>query len=264
MPNKRTSAAALRFAAAMLLLSVHCSTFGVAAQQRVAYRPPATALDRGRWLSFFHSTRETLFTMINSTAATVIPGQYQPLIETPFPCDIGLLTSASVPQSVHRLRPGDIRVIAAIGDSLTVGSGASATTLRELFMECRGMAWSIGGQWTWRTATTLPNIMRAIQPRLVGWSRGNALPQHADAQLNLAEIGAGSVDMPAMTRAMVRRIRADRRVDFRNDWKLVTAMIGGNDVCSYVCMMREPDALPEQHRWNLVKSLRYIRDHLPR
>lgn len=159
---------------------------------------------------------------------------------------------------------GDIRVIAAIGDSLTVGSGATATTVPHLTLECRGLAWCIGGQWTWRNATTLPNILRSINPQLVGQSLGNALPIHADSQLNLAEIGAGSADMPAMTRAMIGRIRQDRRIDFRRDWKMVTTLIGGNDICSYICMMSDPESLPEQHRRNLVKSLRYMRDHLPR
>lgn len=261
MSMPETSAMTTRISLTVLLIAAISLAAG--AQQSNAHRP-SNAFDRGLWLSFFHSTREMLFTMINSTAATIVPHQYQPPIETPFPCDTAQLTSAAVPQSVHRLRPGDIRVIAAIGDSLTVGSGATATTLSELLMECRGMSWSAGGQWTWRNATTLPNILRAIQPRLVGWSRGNALPQHVDAQLNLAEIGAASADMPAMTRALVRRIRADGRIDFRHDWKVVTALIGGNDVCTFVCMMGEPDALPEQHRWNLVKSLRYMRDYLPR
>lgn len=131
-------------------------------------------------------------------------------------------------------------------------------------MECRGMSWCIGGQWTWHNATTLPNILREFNPTLVGYSRGNALPVHADTQLNLAEIGAGTADMPAMTRAMVQRIRRDRRIDFRADWKLVTTLIGGNDVCSYVCMMDDPRTLPEVHRQNMLKSLRYMRDHLPR
>jgi hypothetical protein len=36
-------------------------------------------------------------------------------------CDIGRLTSDTVPVSVHQLRPGDIQFIGALGDSLTVG-----------------------------------------------------------------------------------------------------------------------------------------------
>ncbi len=48
---------------------------------------------------------------------------------------------------------------------------------------------SIGGQWNWRNVTTLPNILKEYNPRLVGYSRNDAYPFHEDAQLNMAEIG---------------------------------------------------------------------------
>lgn len=161
-------------------------------------------------------------------------------------------------------RSGDIKVIAALGDSLTAGTGAASTRPQDLLMENRGLAWSIGGQWTWRNATTLPNILKQFQPALVGYSLNDAYPFHTDSQLNVAEIGAVSADLPYMTRALVRRIRQDRRVDFKRDWKLVTLCMGGNDICSFVCTMDEPQRLPEQHRERLVRSLRYLRDHMPR
>lgn len=50
-----------------------------------------------------------------------------------------------MPNSVHKLRPGDIDIIAAIGDSITAGTGASALTLFEIFIENRGLSFSIGG-----------------------------------------------------------------------------------------------------------------------
>ena len=33
------------------------------------------------------------------------------------------------------------------------------------------------------------------------------------------------------TIALVDAIKADKHVDFENDWKLVTFFIGGNDIC---------------------------------
>lgn len=44
--------------------------------------------------------------------------------------------------SIHT---GDIDVIAAIGDRITVGTGANALTLFEVFVENRGLSFSIGG-----------------------------------------------------------------------------------------------------------------------
>lgn len=63
--------------------------------------------------------------------------------------------SASIPESVHRLRPGDIDVIAAIGDSLTAGNGALATSIIQVFIENKGVSWSIGGQGNWRKFLTV-------------------------------------------------------------------------------------------------------------
>lgn len=62
---------------------------------------------------------------------------------------------------------GDINVIAAIGDSLTAASGASSKSFADLFVENRGLAWSIGGQWNWRNATTLPNILKEFNPKVI-------------------------------------------------------------------------------------------------
>ncbi|EAA44293.4 AGAP011512-PA, partial [Anopheles gambiae str. PEST] len=172
--------------------------------------------------------------------------------------------SAKVPTSVHKLRPGDINVIAAMGDSLTAATGAAASGFIDLYQENRGLAWSIGGQWDWRNVTTLPNILKVFNPKLVGYSLGDAYPFHRDSQFNMAEIGAVSYDIPYMARAMVQRIRRDPRVDWKRDWKLVTIAIGGNDICSFVCTMRYPEQLPAKHRLRLQRTLRYLRDSMPR
>jgi len=48
--------------------------------------------------------------------------------------------------SVHRLRPSDIKVMAALGDSLTAALGSNANTIFGLLLEYRARSWSIGGQ----------------------------------------------------------------------------------------------------------------------
>lgn len=67
-----------------------------------------------------------------------------------------------------------------------------------------------------------------------------------------------------MARQMVTRIKSDRRVNFKKDWKILTLTIGGNDICAYVCTMKNPESLPMKHRRNLLATLRYLRDNLPR
>lgn len=68
----------------------------------------------------------------------------QPRIQETFPCSINNARSKIRPLSVHKLRPGDIDVIAAIGDSLTAAWGLTATNIFQIFVENRGLSFSIG------------------------------------------------------------------------------------------------------------------------
>lgn len=63
-----------------------------------------------------------------------------------FPCDPNGPggRSAIAPSSAHTVRPGDIDIVAAIGDSLTAGNGAMATNILQVFIENKGVSWSIG------------------------------------------------------------------------------------------------------------------------
>lgn len=75
-----------------------------------------------------------------------------------------------IPTSVHKLRPGDIDIIAAMGDSLTAGNGALATNILQVLIENKGVSWSIGGQGSWHKYLTLPNIIKVFNPNLYGYS----------------------------------------------------------------------------------------------
>lgn len=68
--------------------------------------------------------------------------------------------SSSIPDSVHRLKPGDIDVIGGLGDSLVAGSGALEEFAVGTFIEARGISWCVGGQGNWRHFLTLPNILK--------------------------------------------------------------------------------------------------------
>lgn len=52
--------------------------------------------------------------------------------------------SKTRPTSVHALRPGDIDVVGAMGDSLTAANGAGASNVFQVLIENRGVSWSIG------------------------------------------------------------------------------------------------------------------------
>ncbi|KAK9299378.1 hypothetical protein QLX08_007614 [Tetragonisca angustula] len=172
--------------------------------------------------------------------------------------------SPEVPESVHRLRPGDIDVIAAIGDSIIVGLGLTATNILDLMVENRGIVANIGGQGTWREYLTLPNILKEYNPKLIGYSYEDSIGTDPGAGLNVAETGAMSKDMPYMAHHLVNKIKTDSRIDVNKHWKLITFMIGANDFCGNVCTASCPWSILEDHRKNLITALRILRDNLPR
>lgn len=58
-----------------------------------------------------------------------------------FSCEV-YPPSESVPTSVRELRPGDVQVLAALGDSLTAAFGAKASTIFTLFNDYRGVSFA--------------------------------------------------------------------------------------------------------------------------
>ncbi|XP_055317714.1 phospholipase B1, membrane-associated-like [Sitodiplosis mosellana] len=183
----------------------------------------------------------------------------------PFPCKRFNQRSGAVPDNVHQLRPGDIDVVAAIGDSLTAATGANAIALFEASVDNRGLSFSIGGQGNYRTHLTLPNILKEFNPRLIGFSWRDASSVDPGAVFNLAEDVALTSDMPFMAYKLLRRMRLDRRVNMERHWKLVTITVGVNDFCLDVCQQNiSPRRISRRQEDNLIKTLRIIRDTMPR
>ncbi|XP_046878142.1 phospholipase B1, membrane-associated-like [Hypomesus transpacificus] len=63
--------------------------------------------------------------------------------------------SPSVPNSVELVKAADIKVIAALGDSLTTAIGANATNVLGIPIEFRHVSWSIGGHGSFSDVITL-------------------------------------------------------------------------------------------------------------
>ncbi|XP_028927469.2 phospholipase B1, membrane-associated [Ornithorhynchus anatinus] len=138
--------------------------------------------------------------------------------------------SSQIPTSVHKLRPADIKVVAALGDSLTTAVGACASNFSDLTTAWRGLSWSIGGDGTLETHTTLPNILKKFNPQIYGYSIGT---EEGTAGFNVAVGGAKAQDMPVQARALVERMKHSLEVNLEQDWKLITLFVGGNDLCVY-------------------------------
>ncbi|XP_066450548.1 phospholipase B1, membrane-associated [Eleutherodactylus coqui] len=167
--------------------------------------------------------------------------------------------SDSIPKSVHQLRPGDIKVVAALGDSLTAAFGAKSTSLINLPTEWRGISWSIGGDGTLETYTTLPNILKKFNPDLKGFSTGTG---KTNQMFNVAVSGAKAENMLSQANALLKAMKESTVINFEEDWKLITLFIGGNDLCQY-CRNRERYSLTN-HIKHLESTLDVFYKEVPR
>ncbi|KAK6640436.1 hypothetical protein RUM44_012130 [Polyplax serrata] len=184
----------------------------------------------------------------------------------PFPCPTNNTRSKRRPTSVVKVRPGDIDVVAALGDSLVAANGAVSTNVFQVFIANRGVSWAIGGQETWRQYLTLPNILKEFNPNLIGYSTGDSLysANRERSQLNAAEPGARSRDLLGMTENLIERIKNHPGIDLQKDWKMVTIFIGAMDFCFGMCYRDNPQEIVEEHRKHLMETLIKLRDNLPR
>jgi len=170
--------------------------------------------------------------------------------------------SASIPSSVHRLRPADIKVVAALGDSMTAAFGAKATSLWQVLTEYRGVSWSIGGDEDIQTEITMPNILRAYNPNLIGYSVKTGRATSANSRYNRAVTASRAADLPQQAEELVAMMRNDASVNMKVDWKIITIWIGGNDLCD-IC--GEPDEhSPQVYQAFVRDTLRILKEGIPR
>lgn len=73
-----------------------------------------------------------------------------------------------------------------------------------------------------------------------------------------------SVDTVHQAKNLVKRMRSDKRVNIKKDWKFVTYMIGGNDFCLDICYFENQDKVLQKMGQDLSLALRILRENLPR
>ncbi|KAM7352735.1 phospholipase B1, membrane-associated-like [Cochliomyia hominivorax] len=181
-----------------------------------------------------------------------------------FPCPLNNTRSRQTPKTVHELRPGDIDVVAAIGDSLSAGNGIISQQIAHIATEFRGLAFSGGGLEDWRTVLTLPNILKVFNPNLYGFATGEVLTVDRNSHLNIAEPMIMSRDLLYQSNIFIARLKKDPHVDFRNHWKLLTIFVGNNDLCSDMCHHDNMTNFLRKHERDLRKAFTLLRDKVPR
>jgi len=182
------------------------------------------------------------------------------------------LPPRSVPTNISDLHPNDIKVVMALGDSVTAGFGIMGKS--GLLNEYRGQSWSIGGD---HNATTLANFLQFYSPKLQGSSLGHHLLEpcfgilcppleYRPSQdvLNAAQSGAMVDDLAGHELDyMIKQLKANRNINFAEDWKHLTLFIGANDLCAS-CTFEKSFLSPAEYYKNLFAVLERVRTSIPR
>lgn len=179
-----------------------------------------------------------------------------PRVKQAFNCTV-IPPSDTVPQSVHRLRPGDIKVIGAMGDSLTAARGADNGVVGMLF-DYKGLSWSVGGDSSFESFTSLPNILRNYNPGLYGMSTGLGI---FSSHFNVAVSGDKVEHMLGQAQNLAKKMLNDHNVNYANDWKLITIFIGGNDLCA---SCKDLKYTVDRYKQDLQAALDYLHANVPR
>ena len=151
-------------------------------------------------------------------------------------CDAGAISGLEGAATIHELRPTDVGVVGAIGDSMTAALFAKVKGIFGIVgglfdkhkLEYRGVSWSMGGD---SDATTMPNFIREFNANLKGYSVGTGKEGSSNAGYNFAVSGAVASDLLEQANNLVSKIKSDNLDD---EWKVITLFIGGNDLCA-VC-----------------------------
>ncbi|KAF6018534.1 PLB1 [Bugula neritina] len=180
-----------------------------------------------------------------------------------FLCPDGDYTSAAVPTSVHKLKIGDIKVVAGMGDSITSGLGANSTNMADMATQYRGHSFSAGGDSSYKDQlTTFPNILKLFNPDIYGYSTGTGDENTPNSKFNVAQFHVFSSVMPSQADDLVKKMKADSNIDFENDWKVVTIFCGGADVCKACGNTTQfPASL---YKENIEAALDILHQKLPR
>ncbi|KAI9268040.1 hypothetical protein BDA99DRAFT_461454 [Phascolomyces articulosus] len=183
--------------------------------------------------------------------------------------------------NVTDLRPDDIKVVAAMGDSITAGAFMLGVDNEEegfdirTYSESRGESYSIGGN---RDAITLAKFIQNYSPTAQGASIGSRFPttpcvdencsilqyeyRPLNDRLNAAISGSMAMNLDRQLDYLITRMKTMIGVNFNQHWKLLTIQIGSNDQCASCNGVL--DLSPDAYGKHISTALERIKSSIPR
>ncbi|KAI9494814.1 hypothetical protein BDB00DRAFT_741753, partial [Zychaea mexicana] len=192
-----------------------------------------------------------------------------------------LAARASGPAGAYDLRPDDIKVIGAMGDSIMAGyglegindgRGGSGLLNLSAITEYRGKSWAIGGD---DGQVTVANLVKHYNSSLEGPAVGKHLLSLCPGMkheiyypnidiLNAAISGAIAKTLNAELDYLISRMKELPNVNFQTDWKMITIQIGSNDQCKSCSDDESADVTPDAYAGYVEAAIERIRKEVPR
>ena len=224
-------------------------------------------MDRGAWVVFVAILLQSLST------GSCRPTDNCPVVT--FSCPpLPPLTEPA--KDVYSLRPQDIKVVMALGDSVTAGFGmmGSHGNLVADLQEYRGQSWSMGGD---ANASTVATFLRFYTPAIIGGSLGNHIvelcydilcpPFQYEPQKDVFNAAQSGAMVPNLVTHefdyLYTQLTSNPEVDMANDWKLLTVFVGANDLC-LGCSGMFPTLTADDYYIHLMEVLEEVRTKIPK
>ncbi|RCI07041.1 hypothetical protein CU098_013762 [Rhizopus stolonifer] len=167
------------------------------------------------------------------------------------------LPKRAPPTSVFDLRADDIKVIAALGDSVTAALAAVNVGTEyvnpQQFREYRGQSLLMGGD---PGAQSLANYIKYYQNDLVGASEGVNDARYCPDHLNAAQTGSSSEGLDNQVDYILKYVGRSTRL--YDEWKMVNIYIGYNDISAF-CL---PGKSPQKSGENVFNAIKRLVDNL--
>jgi len=180
------------------------------------------------------------------------------------------------PDNINNLRPTDISLVMALGDSITAGFAMRDKWWFDGWFEYRGDSFSIGGD---SDLMTIPNFLLNYSPHLTGYSVGfrdgfdfvnynsndSWIPHEPLIDhLNAAISGACVMHLDMEIDYLISQTSMMKNQGILSDdqWKLLTILIGANNLCAFCLNNSFSD--PQYIQSELERDLEKIYKNFPR
>ncbi|CAJ0589785.1 unnamed protein product [Cylicocyclus nassatus] len=176
-------------------------------------------------------------------------------------CDAEVMKpSLKIPENVNKVRPADRKVIAAMGNSITVAARSKNFEEEHDWSLYPGNSYISGGDGSLQEQITIGKVLREFNHEILGLSYGI---DYKNTGFNVAVSGMTSEDIPRQASDLITRLK-QKGISLTEDWKLVSIFFGTNDLGKLRCTIDKEPVSREDYKANLVKAISLLRENLNR